>query len=110
MSEAPLNIGNHGQRRRGTEKLFNSSSGGGIEHIVAHSLGGIVSEKLKQHNQEKNNEVTTYGCPVISMSNSTRTNITRYEHIGDPIASFDKTAKVIGAAINPFQVRSWCNS
>ena len=111
LTKIPTMLVNHSQKYKDAEKLLNSSAGLGVSHIVSHSLGGAVAQKLKQDYQERDFKITTYGSPDLSIKKNTPENISRYKNIGDPVSILDGAAKVIGASLlNPFEAHSYKNS
>ena len=108
ITKVPTLMTNRSQKYRDSEQLLNSSAGGGIKHIVSHSLAGRVAQTLKNNYPERDFKVTTYASPDVSINNTS--DVTRYRNIGDPISSLDRSAKLIGSSLNPFTAHSYSNS
>ena len=96
------------QKYRDTEKIWNTNPG--FSNIIANSLGGAGAQKIKDNYLDRNYNIVTYGSPNLSISDQTPTGITRYTHIGVPIASLDRVAQAIGADLNSFEAHYFSNS
>jgi hypothetical protein len=77
-----------------------------IKTIIGHSLGGAVSLQLQNDLKDRNLNVTTYGAPVASISQSSN----RYRNPGDPISILDGGTVDTPEAkpsSNPFEAHSF---
>jgi len=108
ITKVPTFSVNRSQKYIDTENLINSSAGGGIKSIVAHSLGGRVAQTLKNNYPNRDFKVTTYASPDISINNTS--DVTRYRNEGDYISILDRSAKIIGSSSKPLTAHSFANS
>jgi hypothetical protein len=79
-----------------------------IKTIVGHSLAGSVALQLQNDLKDRNLNVTTYGAPVASITQSSN----RYRNPGDPISILDSgTVKTPEAQynLNPLKAHAFTN-
>ena len=78
----------------------------GITAISGHSLGGAVALELQKENPKL--QVTTYGAPVVSFTQSEN----RFRNLGDPISGLDfgtNTVRDTRGSLNPLTAHGYQN-
>ena len=61
-----------------------------ISEVISHSLGASASAKYVQNNFIRNIRLTTYGAPLVSMSNKRNDNYTSLRNLGDVVSVLDR--------------------
>ena len=79
----PLNLTRHSERYKDVSEVLENNPQ--IQHLIGHSLAGSVNAQLI-----KDNPVTTYGAPFISMSNKNDDNYTSIRNFGDVVSILDR--------------------
>lgn len=68
------------------------SEGSPVNNIVAHSLGGLVSNELNNEVNFKGN-VRIYDSPLVTGVSHIRRNVQHVSQYADPVSSLDFTSK-----------------